>query len=200
MLWIGLTGSIGSGKSTVSELLKKRGVPVVDADQLAREVVHPGTPGEAEVLKTFGTEVVGSDGHLDRKKMAALVFSEPLKLKQLESIIHPLVQQENRRLRNELTKSGHKMAFYDVPLLFEKKLEAQFDELVVVYADLEVCIQRVMSRNKWTRAEVEARIRNQLAVEEKIKKAHWTLNNNGTRDELDRSVEKLLQDIGRKLP
>lgn len=200
MLWIGLTGSIGSGKSTVSELLKKRRIPVVDADQLARDVVHPGTPGEAEVLKVFGTEVVGADGHLDRKKMARVVFSDPQKLQRLESIIHPLVQQENRRLRSELTNAGYKMAFYDVPLLFEKKLEAQFDGLVVVYADLEICIQRVMSRNNWTRAEVEARVRNQLAIEEKIKKAHWTLSNNGTREELDRAVEKLLQDIGRKLP
>lgn len=200
MLWIGLTGSIGSGKSTVSELLQKRGIPVVDADQLARQVVHPGTAGEKQVLQAFGTKVADANGHLDRKKMAAVVFSDSEKLKLLESIIHPLVQQENQRLRKELKQAGHKMAFYDVPLLFEKKLEAQFDALVVVYADLEICIQRVMGRNQWTRAEVEARIRNQLAIEEKIKKAHWTLNNNGTRHELDLAVEKMLQDIGRKHP
>lgn len=197
---MGLTGSIGSGKSTVAELLKKKGVPVIDADQLAREVIHPGTAGEAQVLQAFGPQVADAAGHLDRKKMAAAVFSDPKKLSLLESLVHPLVQQETRKLRTDLERAGHKIAFYDVPLLYEKKLEPQFDGVVVVFADLETCIQRVMKRSQWTRDEVAARVRNQLAIEEKIKKAHWTVSNNGTPDELEHAVDRLLQDIGRKLP
>jgi dephospho-CoA kinase len=195
---MGLTGSVGSGKSTVSEMLRARGNPVIDADELAREVVQPGSPGEAKVLKAFGRSVFDESGRLDRKKMAALVFSDPEKLKMLESIVHPLVQAQTRAKRTELAGAGHKMAFYDVPLLFEKKLEPQFDGLVVVFADLETCVRRVMARSSWTRDEALRRIQNQLAIEEKIKKSHWVVHNNGTREELEQEVEKLIQDIGRK--
>lgn len=200
MLWLGLTGSIGSGKSTVSELLRAKGVPVVDADQLAREVIQSGSPGESKVLKNFGTDVVDANGHLDRKKMASVVFSNPEKLRLLESIIHPLVQEKTKQLRSDLERDGHRLAFYDVPLLFEKKLEPQFDGLVVVFADLETCIRRVMARSGWSREEATSRIRNQLSIEEKMRKSHWVVQNNGTKEELVVEVEKLLHDISRKFP
>ena len=198
--WLGLTGSIGSGKSTVAEMLAKRGFPVVDADQLARQAIGPGSKGESEVIKTFGQTLKGPDGHLDRSQLAAVVFSEPKKLKRLEEIVHPLVQELTKKNRNELQKMGTHIAFYDVPLLYEKKMEGQFDAVVVVHADLETSMQRVMKRSNWAREQVEARIRNQLAIEEKIKKSHWTIRNSGSLRDLEMELENILHDIGRKFP
>jgi dephospho-CoA kinase len=195
---MGLTGSIGSGKSTVAQLLRAKGYPVLDADQLARNVIQPGTDGEAKVLEEFGKTVADDQGHIDRKKVAALVFSSPQKLQKLEGIIHPLVQAQVRQERSALASEGKTMAFYDVPLLFEKKLESQFDGVVVVHADIETCIQRVMARSSWARKEAEARIRTQLAIEQKIKRSHWVVNNNGHLSDLENEVEKLIHDIGRK--
>jgi len=200
MLWMGLTGSIGSGKSTVSEILRTKNWPVIDADHLAKEVVQADSTGEAKVLKAFGPIVADAQGRLDRKKMASVVFSDSEKLSLLESIVHPLVQEKTKQGRADLERAGYALAFYDVPLLFEKKLEAQFDGLVVVFADLETCIRRVMARSAWTREEATSRIRTQLSVEEKIKKSHWVVRNNGTRQELVVEVDKLIHDIGRKFP
>ena len=198
MKWIGLTGSIGSGKSAVAELLRRHGVGVVDADAFARQVVGPGSRGEKSVLSTFGPEVADAAGHIDRAKLARIVFSDRGKLAQLEAIVHPLVQKETKTARADLAQAGHAFAFYDVPLLFEKNLESQFDGVVVVFADLEICVQRVMARSGSSRADVEMRVRNQLAIEEKIKRSHWVVHNNGSREELDREVDRLLHDIGRK--
>jgi dephospho-CoA kinase len=195
---MGLTGSIGSGKSTVASILRQKNIPVLDADQIAKDVVQPGSPGEAKVLQHFGPAIADDKGHIDRKKLAGVVFSNPDQLLALENIIHPLVQAHVQQERKSLAKRKHKMAFYDVPLLFEKKLESQFDGLAVVFADLETCIQRVVARSSWTRAEAESRIRNQLAIEEKIKKSHWVVNNSGSLSELEQQIEKLIHDIGRK--
>lgn len=200
MKWIGLTGSIGSGKSSVAEILRARGHGVVDADQFARQVIGPATEGERVVLAKFGTAVATADGHLDRAALAGIVFSSAVELAKLEALIHPLVQELTRKRRAELANSGHHLSFYDVPLLFEKKLESQFDAIVVVSAPLEVCVQRVMARNRLQRSDVEARVRNQLAMEEKIKRAHWTVVNDRGLVELEAAVDRLLQDIGRRFP
>lgn len=198
MNWIGLTGSLGSGKSTVAKLLQQRGHPVVDADQMARQTLSPGSPAEQKVFAAFGRAIQDDAGQLDRKKLADVVFRDSTKLRLLEAIIHPLVRNLTGAKRQELEKAGHRLAFYDVPLLFEKQMEPMFDGIVVVYADLETCIERVMARNHTDRADVEARIRNQLAMEEKIKKAHWVVSNTGTQEDLEKAVDKVLDDISRK--
>src|SRR3954471_3696068 len=115
----GLTGGIGSGKSTVSALLRERGVPVVDADELAREAVAVGSDGLREVVAAFGPDVLGPDGNLDRKQLGALVFSDPEARKRLNSITHPRVRQLSQRRFAELERQGVALAGYDVPLLFE---------------------------------------------------------------------------------
>lgn len=200
MKWIGLTGSIGSGKSTVARLLAARGCPVADADQFARLALGPGSAAEAQVLAAFGPAVQNQAGHLDRRLLAKEVFSQPDRLKVLESIVHPLVQAMTRARRDELAKAGHHMAFYDVPLLFEKNLESQFDGVVVVFAEVETCVRRVMERNRLPRGEIEARVRSQLSIEQKIKKAHWVVRNDGTPADLEKAVDKLLDDLSRKFP
>lgn len=200
MNWIGLTGSIGSGKSTVAKLLTGRGFPVVDADYFAKQALSPGSTAESQVLAAFGKPVQNNTGQLDRRLLAGIVFSDPEKLKMLEAIIHPLVQAMTRSRRTELERAGHSIAFYDVPLLFEKKMEPQFDAIVVVYAGLEICIRRVMARSSLRRDDIESRIRSQMAIEEKIKRAHWVVRNEGTESDLEKAVDSLIQDIGRKFP
>lgn len=200
MIWIGLTGTIGSGKSSVADLLRKHGFPVLDADQFARQALSPGTPVEAKVLAEFGATVRDAGGRLDRKKLAAEVFQSEEKLRRLEAIVHPAVQSQTQFKRQELDANGYYLAFYDVPLLFEKKLQSQFDAIVVVFADLETCVRRTIARSGLRREEVEARIRAQLTIEEKIKKAHWVVRNDRGLPELEVEVAKLIQDIGRRFP
>ena len=131
MKWIGLTGSIGSGKSSVATLLRERGIPVVDADAHARQALGPGSEGERKVLSAFGPSVHDGNGHVDRKKLAAEVFSDPGRLSKLEAIIHPIVQEKTRSERAKLKREGHAFAFYDVPLFCSRKnLETQFDAIV----------------------------------------------------------------------
>src|SRR4051794_13154392 len=119
MLWVGLTGSIGSGKSTAAKILREMGYSVLDADQAARQALSPGMPAEAEVLKLFGTS--------ERRALGKIVFSDPAKLLQLEQLIHPYVKKEVLKERQQLEQQGAEVAFYDVPLLFEKQMEKDFD-------------------------------------------------------------------------
>src|SRR4051794_33615719 len=116
MLWVGITGPMGSGKSTVAHLLRQMGFAVLDADDVARKVLGPGTPGEKEVLKTFGEHLVDKQGRLDRRALGRVVFRKPVELEKLEKLIHPRVRDEVAQQRERLVASGAGAAFYDVPL------------------------------------------------------------------------------------
>jgi dephospho-CoA kinase len=198
MKWIGLTGSLGSGKSTVAEIIRSRGFAVVDADQFARDALLAGSLGEAQVFKKFGENLKTPDGKLDRRRLAALVFDDAKQLKELEMIVHPIVQSLTKKKREELEKASNPIAFYDVPLLFEQKMEPLFDGIVVVHAPLELCVARVQKRSNLTRFEIEARLKQQVDVARKIARSHWQIENAGTLAELAGLVEGVLQDIGRK--
>ena len=132
MKWIGLTGGIACGKSTVSRMLKDRDIPLVDADEIARDVVRPGTPGLKSITHTFGDEVLLPDGSLDRRKLGQMVFGNPDRLHALEAITHPLIREEVRRRRRVFEDMGKPLAIYDIPLLFETNAKDQFDAVVVV--------------------------------------------------------------------
>ncbi len=192
MKWIGLSGGLASGKSTVATILRQRGYQVVDADQLAREVLHKGTTGLKKVVETFGQELVDSNGELNRDKMAELVFSSASELKKLENIVHPLVQEKVRIIRKSLEEKKEQIAFYDVPLLFEKNLESQFDATVLVYANEALQKSRMKSRNNWSDDEIQSRLSAQLPMSEKLKKAKWVLRNESTIGELEKQVDELL--------
>lgn len=196
MLWVGLTGGIGSGKSTVSGILKKAGIPTVDADALARLALGPGSPGETEVLSHFGAENIrAADGTIDRKKLGALVFENPKELLWLESVVHPLVQEQTRLARSRFEKAGHPMAFYDVPLLFEKNLRAQFDRVVVVGCSLETQVRRLAARNSLNEEESLLRIRAQMDLKEKMQQADDVIWNEGSLYELELQVQQLIQKL-----
>ncbi|MBX2987483.1 MAG: dephospho-CoA kinase [Bdellovibrionaceae bacterium] len=191
MKWIGLTGGLASGKSTVAGMLRTKGWPVIDADDIARRVVAPGTPGQTAVLREFGADLRGPDGELDRRELGRRVFGDGLKLSRLESLIHPLVQAEVASRRRLLSTQGFRMAFYDVPLLFEKKLEG-FDAVVVVSATPDLQRSRMKSRNAWDDAEIDRRLASQLPLLEKESLAHFVLRNDGDLAHLERQVDELI--------
>jgi dephospho-CoA kinase len=195
MLWIGLTGGIASGKSTVSRLLKARGYQVVDADELVREVSQSGTPAFKEITQAFGQGSISTDGTLNRKKIAEVVFTDRSKLDALEKILHPRVRELATQKRAELARRGTALAFYDVPLLFEKSMESLFDRVVVVVCSRELQLSRLMARNGLTVSEAEVRIQAQLPLEVKAKRGHDVLRNEGTLAELEASLDQFLKSL-----
>lgn len=195
MQWIGLTGGIATGKSAVSKLLEGRGIPVIDADRVARDVVEKGSPGLEKIVQAFGPGVLNSEGQLDRQKMGVSVFSDKQKLSQLESIIHPLVQAFVLQKRSALENNGVKLAVYDVPLLFEKNLEAQFDGVLVVGCRPEIQLRRLMERNGFSQEEAQRRIAAQLPLAEKKLEADWYIDNSGSVSELEAKVSSWLGKI-----
>lgn len=196
----GLTGGIGSGKSLVASLLRERGVPVVDADELAREVVAPGSEGLDQVLAAFGAEMRGSDGQLDRKRLAALVFSDEAARKRLNGLTHPLVRRLSQERFAELERQGVQLAAYDVPLLFEVGLEAALRPVVLVAASEATQIERIMARDALSLADARARVAAQLPLAEKRKRADYVLDNDGTRPELAARLDALLPQLRAGLP
>lgn len=185
----GLTGGIGSGKSAVGALLAGFGVPVVAADELARLVVSPGSEGLGMVVEAFGREVLASDGELDRRAMGQIVFSDPTKRQQLESILHPCIQRRYQQVLAGLAAAGHGLVVYEVPLLFENGLEKEMRGVGLVYAPKAVRVLRVCARDQLAEAEVNARIAAQLDEDEKFRRADYVLYNDGSRDDLRREVE-----------
>jgi len=188
-LLIGLTGGIGSGKSTVAELLAERGAVVIDADLLAREVVEPGTPGLAAVVERFGEGVLRSDGALDRPALGRLVFADPDARRDLEAIVHPAV----RARAAELTAAAPPGAVVVqvIPLLAETGQAASFDLVVVVDVAPEVQLARVRARDGLDADEARARVRAQAGREERLAFADIIIDNSGTPAELLAQVERL---------
>lgn len=196
MLWIGLTGSMGSGKSAVAEILREMGFSVLDADAEARQALAKGSPASAEVVRAFGPDLLTSTGEIDRARLGQLVFGAPEKLQQLEKIVHPVVQKSVREQRERLARIGVEAAFYDVPLLFEKNLESHFDRILVVNAPLESMIERVRARSGLSREQCLARLSNQLPLSEKCKRADCVIENSGTLENLRSEVRKALGALG----
>jgi len=195
MLVVGLTGGISSGKSTVSKMIEQAGIPVICADELARKVVEPGSPGMEEIRRTFGEGVIDSKGGLDRAAMARVVFADSSLRKTLESIIHPRVEEERDRRIHLLARQGHEIAVVDVPLLFEAGWQDAFDLIVVVYAPREVQETRLIARDGITTEEARARLDAQMSIEHKRDLADRLIDNSESMDETHRQVERILQDL-----
>jgi dephospho-CoA kinase len=201
---VGLTGGIASGKSSFAEALRACGVPVVDADALARAAVAPGSPALADIAREFGPDVLAPDGSLDRKRMASLVFSDPTARRRLEAITHPAVRAAMARETARLGAAGHDLAFYDVPLLFEVGLDRVLDSVVVVWSPRDVQRARVKARDGLRPDEADARLAAQLPIDEKAARADFVVENTGAPADLGPKAERLLADLrrglGRKLP
>lgn len=199
MLWIGLTGGIATGKSTVSNYIEELGWPVVDADLVAREVVQKGSEGLGEVVKAFGPEILTPDGTLDRAQMRKLVFKDRQKRQLLEGLLHPRIQRRTAQKRDELEASGYKVAVYDVPLLFEKNLQGQFDQTVLVYVAPELQRQRLMARDGISQDDADRLISSQMPIDQKRPLATRVIENSGTKKDLQAQVQELVQEIESQL-
>ncbi len=197
MLLVGLTGGIGSGKSTVAELLAERGAVVIDADDLARRAVAPGTSGFDRVVETFGRDILGPDGGIDRATLADVVFADPSRLRELEAIIHP----EVARLLVESVepyRDTDDVIVYAVPLLAERGMAEGFDVVVVVVADVDRRIERLMRDRGMTAEEVRARVAAQLTDEERARVADVLLDNDGEPERLTPQVNRLWTDLAKR--
>ena len=188
---LGLTGGIGSGKSTVAKLIAELGVPVLDADQLAREVVEPGRPALAEVAAAW-PEAIGPDGKVARKRLADIVFADPAQRLRLEAIMHPRIQALADERLAELARKGHALAFYEASLLVESGRYKDFDGLVVVTASPETQLERVLARGDLSEAEAQARIDAQLPLLAKVRVATHLVDNDGELEATKSQVERLL--------
>ena len=195
----GLTGGIASGKSAVAARVRERGVPVIDADELAREAVAPGTTGLDAIVERFGRDVLLENGSLDRKKLAAIVFGDEEKRKALNAIVHPhvttLTFKEASRLRDE----GEALACYEAALIVENGVAAAFRPLVVVSAPEELQVARAIARDGSTPEEARARIRAQMPLAEKVAVADFVIENTGSLDELARRTDEVLARICSRL-
>ena len=194
---IGLTGGIATGKSYVAGKIREAGVPIVDADVLAREVVAAGTPGLAAVRKRFGPDAVRRDGTMDRVRIAQIVFKDKRARLDLEAIIHPAVQRAIDDFFAQLPKRTP-FAVADVPLLFETKREGQFQEVVVVACPRDMQLTRLMERNKLSREDAERRLGAQLPIDQKVKKATHVIRTDGTFEETDAQVASLIKKLSAK--
>lgn len=190
MIVIGLTGGIASGKSTVAAMLQNAKIPVIDADDLAKRVTEKGSPVLSDIVALFGRDILANDQTLDRKKLAKIVFDDGNLLRKLEAIVHPAVEHLRRLLLTELEHSGHKVAVYMAPLIFEKDLHKDKDlaKTLLITADQDLIKRRIANRDGLSMVEAQKRIDAQLDDETKITMADEVIENNGTMDELYKNL------------
>lgn len=192
---IGLTGGIASGKSTVAALLRELGAEVIDADQLAREIVEPGCAALAEIVEAFGPAMLGPDGRLDRQRLGALVFADADKRARLNQITHPRIRAESMRRAGEAAERGCQVVVYEAALLVENGLHRQLDGLIVVAAALETQLARMRNRDGLAEPEARKRLAAQLPLEEKVRSADYVIDTNGPIEALRPQVERAWRDI-----
>lgn len=190
---IGLTGGIGSGKTTVSEYLKTKGLPVIDADKVAREIVEPGMRATRAIESEFGFDVINSDGTLNRKKLGNLVFSDAEKLSLLNEIMHKEINAIIKNRILELENKNEKVVFIDAPLLFETGLDSLTQETWVIDTPEDLRIQRIMSRDLIGIDEIKARISSQMDQKAKNAKATIIIDNSTGMEELLRKIDQLVE-------
>jgi dephospho-CoA kinase len=194
----GLTGGIACGKSTVARRFRDAGITVIDADQVARQAVAPGTSGLAEIVKYFGTEVLRADGTLDRAKLAALVFGNEEKRQTLNRILHPRIAGRTMDTAQELAARGEPFACYEAALLVENRAADMFRPLVVVIAPEATQIARIIARDRLSEEDARARIAAQMPVAEKAAVADYVIDTGGTMDDTLRQADDVLAKIRAK--
>ncbi|KAJ7031122.1 dephospho-CoA kinase-domain-containing protein [Mycena alexandri] len=197
MLVVGLTGGIATGKSSVSNLLKGKQIPVVDADILARQVVDPGTPALTKIVSFFGPEILQSDGTLDRKKLGSVIFNDDVKRRKLNSIVHPAVRRAMLWGVIKHWLRGSKYCILDVPLLIEGGLWKLVGQVVVVHCSAEVQLERLMQRDSSSREDATSRLNSQLAIAEKVQYADRVVDNSGSVQDLEAHVDELVESLDR---
>ena len=194
MKLFGLTGGIASGKSTVSAMFREAGGPVIDADELAREVVEPGQPALAEIAARF-PGVLTPEGRLDRAKLGQRIFADPAERAALGAITHPRIQARSLERTQALAAAGAKVALYDAALLIENKLHEVMDGVILIACPPEVQLARLQARNGLTLAQAKERIASQLSLAEKRPFATWVIDNGGTLEATRAQVQQVISEL-----
>src|SRR4051812_18998935 len=190
---VALTGGIASGKSTVAAVLEELGAVVIDSDELAREVVEPGTPGLAAVVEEFGEEVLADDGSLDRQALGRVVFADDARRRRLEGILHPLIRERSDAIA--AASDADSLVVHDIPLLVESGQAGLFDAVVVVDVPVETQVDRMVCERGWTPQEAESRVRAQASREDRRAVATYVLDNTGTREDLRDRVTEVFESL-----
>jgi dephospho-CoA kinase len=191
MIVVGLTGSVGTGKSTVARFFRELGAYVIDWDELAREVVRPNSEAWRQIVEHFGADIVNQDSTLNRQKLADIVFRNKEELAKLNEIVHPQVFIEDERITNQIRNNDpDALVVKDIPLLLEANLPIVVDKIIVVYASRGVQLKR-LQENGMSREDAERRIRSQLSLEEKMKFADFVINNDGSLEETRKQVKEI---------
>jgi dephospho-CoA kinase len=192
---VALTGGIATGKSHVRSQFEKLGVPTIDADLLARDVVARGTPGFDALVTRFGPGILNGAGALDRKQLASIVFADSHARSDLEQIIHPAVKRAIDAWFDSLAHTSHRFAVADIPLLYETRRDRDFETVIVTACDPDAQIQRVMTRDGLTEAEARARIAAQLPIEEKVRRADYVIRTDGSVSDTNNLVKDLWKQL-----
>ncbi len=187
----GLTGGVGMGKSTAAQILRDRGAPVADADELARQLVEPGQPALAEIQALFGKNIVAPDGQLRRDELAQIVFTNPAARKKLEAILHPRIREHWLAQLETWRRENCPLAMVVIPLLFETRAESQFDKIICVACSAATQRERLLARG-WTPEQIEQRLAAQWPVEQKIARADFVIWTDGSLDVHARQIERIL--------
>lgn len=188
---IGLTGGIATGKSKVSGFLMKQGLPVVDADKVAREVVEPGEKAYSQIIDHFGTEILDKDGSINRKELGRVIFSDREKREMLNQIVHPAVRRRMIEKKEAIQKQGSELVVFDIPLLIENKLQHMVDLVVLVYAEPAVQMKRLMERDNQGTEDAKNRIASQMPIDEKKQHADEIIDNSGPEEETEQQIREL---------
>ena len=192
---IALTGGMGTGKSHVRAVFAALGVPTIDADTLARDVVAHGTPGFESVVATFGRGILNADGDLDRRALAAMVFGDTAKRRDLEAILHPAIRGAIDQWFTTLDKTAFPFAIADIPLLYETGLDTEYDAVIVTSCAPQTQVRRIMARDNLDATEVQHRLDAQMPIEEKVKRATYVIDTNGSLVQTNAQVHKLYQQL-----
>ena len=195
MKLVGLTGGIASGKSTVAKIFQRLGAAIVNADDLAREVVLPGREAWKEIVASFGAEILQTDQNLDRQKLRTLIFNQPEARKRLESIIHPRVRALAEERIRQYGAAGYPVVIYEVPLLFEGKLQEWLRPVILVACKVETQTARLQKRDHLSPADAEKHIAAQMSLPEKRRLADYVIENDGSLADLERQTREILEKL-----
>lgn len=198
-MFVGITGGIGSGKSTVANLLRSQGYPVLSADQFARDITEPGSAALVEIKGIFGPQTILANGSMNRAFLREQIMHSPELKKKLESIMHPLIQQRTQEASAALFRCGVNLVFYEAPLLFEAQAHTNLDAIICVYAKDELRIERVMKRDKVSQEAAEKFLLTQMSQKEKMDKSQYLIENNASEKELEIKTMAVLDSIKEKL-
>lgn len=196
---VGLTGGIATGKSLVASELKRLGAFVIDADRIAREVVEPGRPAYADIVREFGKGVLKADGSLDRKALAGIVFSDRAALERLNAITHPRIRERIREEAERLSAEGASLIVLDVALLIEMGVKYEVEKIIVVAAERKQQIERTMMRDGLTAEEAERRLSCQMDIKEKLGYADYVIDNSGTKEATLERTRELFEELRKNI-